>query len=421
MRTLLLPLGLAAAITSSFVSLPARAQVLPPAPGYANAVTEPAGPLTLDAALAFAAGGNFTLSAAGREVDASEGAVMQARVIPNPEIATLVEDTRRASRTSTAQINVPIELGGKRSARIAAAERGREFAQASLGSIRADLRAAVIERFFSVLIAQERVKLAQGSLDIATRGTDVAAKRVAAGKVSPVEETKARVEQANVELELNEATAELQSARQALTALWGNDAPQFSEAQGNLDALPSRPAPEALRAALDESPDIVASRVEIERRQAVIGVERSRQYPDLTISVGAKRDNDANRNMAVIGVSIPLPLFDRNQGNLYEAIRRADKAQDEYLAARIRLGNDLLVASNVLSVSRASAQTLKGTVLPAAEQAYRAATIGFESGKFNYLDVLDAQRTLFQARIRYLGVLARTYQSATTIDRILGR
>lgn len=421
MRTLLLPLGLAAAFTSSFVSLSTHAQALPPAPGYANAVTEPAGPLTLDAALAFAAGGNFTLSAAGREVDASEGAVMQARVIPNPEIATLMEDTRRASRTSTAQINVPIELGGKRSARIAAAERGREFAQASLGSIRADLRAAVIERFFTVLIAQERVKLAQGSLDIATRGTDVAAKRVAAGKVSPVEETKARVEQANVELELNEATAELRSARQALTALWGNDAPQFSEAQGNLDALPSRPAPEALRAALDESPDIVASRVEIERRQAVIGVERSRQYPDLTVSVGAKRDNDANRNMAVIGVSIPLPLFDRNQGNLYEAIRRADKAQDEYLAARIRLGNDLLVASNVLSVSRASAQTLKGTVLPAAEQAYRAATIGFESGKFNYLDVLDAQRTLFQARIRYLGVLARTYQSATTIDRILGR
>ena len=422
MRTLLLPLGLAAVISSSlFFPLSVGAQVLPAATGYAQAVTEPDGPLTLDAALGFAAGGNFTLSAAGREIDASEGAVIQARVIPNPELATLVEDTRRSSRTSTAQINMPIELGGKRSARISAAERGREAAQASLGSIRADLRAAVIERFFSVLIAQERIKLARGSLDIATRGTDVAARRVAAGKVSPVEETKARVEQANVGLELAEATAELQSARQALTALWGNDLPRFSDAQGNLDALPSRPAPDALRAALDESPDIIASRVEIERRQALIGVERSRQYPDLTVSVGAKRDNDIHRNMAVIGVSIPLPLFDRNQGNLYEAIRRADKAQDDYLAARIRLANDLMVASNVLAVSRASAQTLKGTVLPAAEEAYRAATIGFESGKFNYLDVLDAQRTLFQARIRYLGVLSRTYQSATTIDRILGR
>ena len=59
--------------------------------------------------------------------------------------------------------------------------------------------------------------------------------------------------------------------------------------------------------------------------------------------------------------------------------------------------------------------------MAAAEQVYEAATKGFEAGKFNFLDVLDAQRTLFQARIRYLGVLAKTYQSATTIDRILGR
>ncbi|TXI79909.1 MAG: TolC family protein [Cupriavidus sp.] len=432
MRRLLLPLGLAAACSPLFLSSPAAAQNRPdaaagvtttPATAVATGVAtaEPAGPLTLEAALALAAAGNFTLSAAGREVDASEGAIMQARTIPNPELATLVEDTSRSTRTSTALLNIPIELGGKRSARIAAAERGREAAQAALGGIRADLRAAVIEGFFGVLIAQERVRLATGSVDIAARGTDAAARRVAAGKISPVEETKARVEQANAELELAEATAELQSARQALAALWGNATPRFSEAAGDLDALPSRPAPDALRAALDEAPGIVAGRVESERRQALINLERSRQYPDMTLSVGAKRENESNRNMAVIGVSIPLPLFDRNQGNLYEAIRRADKAQDEYLATRIRLTNELSMASNQLSVSRASAQTLKGTVLPAAEQAYRAATTGFEAGKFNYLDVLDAQRTLFQARIRYLGVLARTYQSATTIDRILGR
>lgn len=346
---------------------------------------------------------------------------MQARVIPNPELQTLVEDTRKSTRTSTAQMNIPIELGGKRSARINAAERTRELAQATLAGVRGDIRAQVIESFFSVLIAQERVKLATGSADIAARGAQAASRRVAAGKISPVDETKARVEQANAELELAEATASLQSARQALTALWGNASPQFAEAQGNLDALPSRPAPELLLKELENSPLVAASRAELDRRQALVGVERSRQYPDLTVSLGAKRDTEANRNMAVIGVAIPLPIFDRNQGNLYSAIRQADKAQDEYLANRISLTRNLLMASNQLSVSRASAQTLKQTVLPGAEQAFNAATIGFEAGKFNYLDVLDAQRTLFQARIRYLGVLGQTYQAATTIDRILGR
>ncbi|EKZ98299.1 putative cobalt-zinc-cadmium outer membrane resistance protein [Cupriavidus sp. HMR-1] len=377
--------------------------------------------MTLEAALSLAAGSNFNLSAAAKELDSTEGGIMQARVIPNPELQTLVEDTRKSTRTSTAQMNIPIELGGKRSARINAAERTRELAQATLAGVRGDIRAQVIESFFSVLIAQERVKLATGSADIAARGAQAASRRVAAGKISPVDETKARVEQANAELELAEATASLQSARQALTALWGNASPQFAEAQGNLDALPSRPAPELLQKELENSPLVAASRAELDRRQALVGVERSRQYPDLTVSLGAKRDTEANRNMAVIGVAIPLPIFDRNQGNLYSAIRQADKAQDEYLANRISLTRNLLMASNQLSVSRASAQTLKQTVLPGAEQAFNAATIGFEAGKFNYLDVLDAQRTLFQARIRYLGVLGQTYQAATTIDRILGR
>ncbi|MBP0657231.1 TolC family protein, partial [Mycobacterium tuberculosis] len=76
--------------------------------------------------------------------------------------------------------------------------------------------------FFAVLIAQERIKLASGSVDIAKKGSVAAARRVAAGKISPVEETKAKVEQANAELELDNANAELRSARTALAALWGN-------------------------------------------------------------------------------------------------------------------------------------------------------------------------------------------------------
>ena len=399
MRRLFLPLGLAVAFLSPNFAVAQSDTGTSMVPVFPR---EAAGPLTLEA-------------------DSTEGGIMQARVIPNPELQTLVEDTRKSTRTSTAQMNIPIELGGKRSARINAAERTRELAQATLAGVRGDIRAQVIESFFSVLIAQERVKLATGSADIAARGAQAASRRVAAGKISPVDETKARVEQANAELELAEATASLQSARQALTALWGNASPQFAEAQGNLDALPSRPAPELLQKELENSPLVAASRAELDRRQALVGVERSRQYPDLTVSLGAKRDTEANRNMAVIGVAIPLPIFDRNQGNLYSAIRQADKAQDEYLANRISLTRNLLMASNQLSVSRASAQTLKQTVLPGAEQAFNAATIGFEAGKFNYLDVLDAQRTLFQARIRYLGVLGQTYQAATTIDRILGR
>jgi cobalt-zinc-cadmium efflux system outer membrane protein len=153
----------------------------------------------------------------------------------------------------------------------------------------------------------------------------------------------------------------------------------------------------------------------------MIEVERSKRYPDITFSAGAKRNNELGLTQAIVGVSIPLPVFDRNQGNLYEALKRADKAQDEYQATQVRLAADLRRAANELSVSRTSVQTLRSAILPAAEQAFDAASRGFEAGKFNFLEVLDTQRTLFQARLRYLDLLAMTYQAAANIDRILGR
>ncbi len=230
------------------------------------------------------------------------------------------------------------------------------------------------------------------------------------------------MEQANAELELAEARATLDTARQQLAAQWGSQSPVFASASGDLEALPSRPLPSVLDEALDAAPEMRASQREMARRQAVVNVERSRQYPDVTVSVGAKREYASDRGYyPVLGVSLPLPLFDRNQGNLYTAIRQADKAADETRATRVRLASDLRQASSQLALSRNSALILRQTVLPAAQRAYQAAAQGFEAGKFAYLEVLDAQRTLLQARVRYLGAVAATYQAATAIDRMLGR
>lgn len=118
MRRLFLPLGLAVAFLSPNFAVAQSDTGTSMVPVFPR---EAAGPLTLEAALSLAAGSNFNLSAAAKELDSTEGGIMQARVIPNPELQTLVEDTRKSTRTSTAQMNIPIELGGKRSARINAA------------------------------------------------------------------------------------------------------------------------------------------------------------------------------------------------------------------------------------------------------------------------------------------------------------
>jgi cobalt-zinc-cadmium efflux system outer membrane protein len=407
MRRHVLPLGLAAILLSPFF--------------YSSVQAQPAPALTLEKAQELAASRSFAVSAAQREVDAHDGAVRQAGARPNPALNASVEDTQRATRATTATVDFPIELGGKRTARLGAADRARELAQAELGNVRAELRADVVRAFFGVLVAQERVALTANSAELARRGADAVAKRVAAGKVSPVDETRARVDQANARLEATEAVAELQSARQALAALWGEPELTYGAVQGDLDLVPPQATAADLANELDRSPGLLASRIEVDRRRALVDVERSKGVPDLTVSVGAKRDNDLGRTQAIVGVSIPLPFFDRNEGATYEAAKRAEKASDEFQLTRIRRLSELQHASNRLAVAQASAESLKSTVLPAALQAYDAATKGFEAGKFGFLDVVDAQRSLVQARARYLAALSSAIQAATAIDRLLGR
>lgn len=361
------------------------------------------------------------LAAAGYEVAASAGALDQARRLRNPEAAFTTEDVRRDRATMTAQLNIPLELGGKRGARTRAAEITRDATAQDAAVLQAELRADVTRAFFDLVIAQERLALAQASDSLAAQAESAAARRVQAGKVSPVEQTKAGVARASAAIELRDARADLQVAQRALAAFWGG-ASALPEADGSAETLPTVP-PEARQGAavLENTPRALRARLEIERRQALANVERSKRVPDVTLSVGAKRDSAANNNMAVLGIAVPLPLFDRNQGNQLEALRLADKAFEDYRA--LQLEQNAALAQDVarLDAARTAVQSLRQDVLPGAQRAYDAARIGFDAGKFNFLDVLDAQRTLFQARAQYLAALSRAHQAAAGIDRILGR
>jgi cobalt-zinc-cadmium efflux system outer membrane protein len=411
MRTLLLPLGLAALLLSPLV-----AQAQPATTPLSHVLR-----LTLEQAQDLAATRSFELAAAQREIDASDGGVQQAGARRNPELNATVEDTRSATRTTTTTLGFPLELGGKRAARVSAAERSRDLARAQLAQARAQVRAGVISSYFATVVAQERVKLASDSADLAARAADVVGKRVTAGKTSPVDSTRARVDAANAQLELADARAELNSARQTLATTWGATSPHFDAVDGDVDSVPARAPAADLLQQVETAPSLVSSRIEIDRRMAVVDVERSKAVPDLVVSAGVKRDNELGRTQAVIGLSIPLPLFDRNQGGVYEASRRAEKSRDDYAATRVRLIAEVSQAATQLATAHASLRIIREAVLPAAQQAYDASTTGFEAGKFGFLDVIDAQRSLLQARARYLNTLSSAWQAATAIDRLLGR
>ena len=403
----------------------AFSQGLPPghvvgerAPQAAAAAT--AEPLSLAKAIELALEGNPEVAAAKRQWEATEGQVLQGRSRPNPELAYSLEDARSKTRTQSWQLNLPLELGGKRAARTKAAEKSREQAQAQLAELQATVRANVAAAYFDVLTAQERLVLARDSAALAKSSTDTVSKRVAAGKVSPVEESKARVAEAGVRVELAQAASEQRNALSRLFALLGRiDAP-YTVLEGKAENLPSVPSLADLQPLISSAPGVVLARIEVDRRKALTALEQSKRVPDVTVSVGMQRSNETQRNVLLFGVSVPLPVFDRNQGNLLEALKLEDKARDELQAATVRLHSEVAQARERLSTITAEVQSLQQDVLPGAKSAYDAATIGFENGKFNFLEVLDAQRTYFTAKSQYLKALGEAHRAAADIDRLLG-
>lgn len=423
MRPSFLPLVLAIVL-----AFPLQAAAQTEAPSVATAAPaaahKGASALTLAEAIKLAFEGNPGLRTAMRDIDIAAGELIQAGTRPNPELSFVSEGLKKEQRTRTIQFSQPLELGGKRAARMAAASLGGDIASADLAGYRTSLRADVVTAFFDVVAAQEGYQLALASQQLAQRVSDAAARRVMAGKVSPVEQTRARVAEASSKIELNQAANDLTLSKRRLAATWGSQTPQFDSVVALEMPAQAVPTSNELNNRLPTAPQTLRARLEVDRQEALTKVERSRRIPDVNLIVGTQRDEQLGQigpRRTILGLSIPLPLFDRNQGNVLAALRRADKARDELKAVENRLSTEVAEATARLSVAQSELTILRTDILPGALSAYEAASKGFELGKFSFLDVLDAQRTLFQAKTQYVRALAESHRSAADIDRIIGR
>ncbi|MRW92059.1 TolC family protein [Duganella sp. FT80W] len=373
--------------------------------------------LTLEQAVARTLSTSPELRAAAIDVAIADGAREQAGLRPNPELSLLREGMSSANRTDTIQLSQPLELGGKRSARIQLAEQDQALAEADLGVVRATLRAEVSAAFLQALTAQEHVALARQSLQLASKATHAASRRVAAGKISPLEQTRSSVAEAGAQLELSQAEADAAQARRRLAAFWGSSAP-LDDALQAPDSEPAALPPLAqLQASLDTSPQLRRARQQITREEAQLNLTKAERHPDLTLTVGSKKDQQSTLTQTVVGISVPLPLFNRNQGNMLSALRRVDKARTEAELARLHTTQALADAYQRVTLADQQIAVMRADILPAAQSAFDAAVTGFELGKFGFIDVLDAQRTLFQSRAQYLSALSTRHRALADLQR----
>jgi outer membrane protein, heavy metal efflux system len=386
----------------------------------------PVGELTLRQAVASALVGNPELAVFSGEVRAREAAIVQARLLPNPELdvtaANLGNDVLRDfdGPQATVSLSQIILMGGKRAAGVRVAGLDRDLAAWDYEVKRLDVLTRVAQAFVAVLQAQQGRVLANDLVALAERVVAAVAARVQAGKSSPVEESRARVALGSIGIERERAARELEAARTGLAATWGSTAPRFTKALGRLEDIHPVPAVEDLAGRLRQNPDLARWASELAGREANLDLERRRAVPDLTATLGITHFTETDDSALIAGISIPLPILNRNQGNIRAAHERLAKAMAERRAAEVSITTGLHTAYQRLAGAHAEIAALKAQVLPGAQSAFEAATRGYRLGKFGLLDVLDAQRTLFEAKAQYLRALTDYHQSVAQVERLIG-
>lgn len=380
------------------------------------------GELTLEQALSLAISRNPDMAAAEREIRAREGRLLQAGTRPNPELSGTTENhggdvAKTGGVQSTVGLGQRIELGGDRAARKAAAGAGRDLARWDRESLRLDVASRATRAFVDVLYAQRRVELADQTVRVAEELRSTVAARVEAGKVSPIEETRAEVALASETIERDRAATELLTARSRLAATWGSTNPRFERVLGDLGAIPPLPSLESLGSMLERNPEVARWTAEIAEREAQLRVERARGVQDVTVG-GGYRHFELGTGAFVATVDMPLPLFDRNRGAQIEARERIAKAQEERRSVVVRLRQSVEEAHASQARAESEVRKLREQVVPGAESVYEAVNEGYRLGKFGYMEVLDARRTLAALRAQLVRAQAELQRASADLQRL---
>ncbi len=398
-----------------------------PTDAMPTAFDQPTGSLTLHGALSLALMNNPELAAFSWEVRAREARTLQAGLLPNPEFQFEMENFGGTGAygglgeaETTIGLGQLVELGGKRARRRRLASLERDLAGWDYEARRIGVFAETAGRFADVLAAQERISLNKELVALAEKMVTTVSARVRTGKVSPVDETKAQVALSTSRIDLERSVRELEAARNALSASWGGASPTFEQVAGNLYELPPIPSLDVMDARVSNNPDVARWMIEMERRRASVEVEKAGTIPDPTLTGAVRYLDESNDTVFVVGLTIPMPVFDRNQGNLLEARYRLSKAELERRATVTRIRALLAGAYQALSATYTEAVSLRDEVLPGAEKVFEAVGEAFRQGKLGYLEVLDAQRTLFEAKARYVDALNRFHKAVIDLERLTG-
>ena len=386
--------------------------------------------LTIEEAVRVVIKNNPELKAFEKEIDAGSARIRQEQLLPNPSVFMETEDGSFKSfgfgKTYKSSIGIEqtVPLGGKIGARTAVARKEKEIAILIYENKLRDIVAETKKVFTTILFAQQLVKIVSDNRDIAQKLLDVAKIRVEALAAPETELIKAEIELSGAQISFSNAEFELVQAEQQLHNLMGNVDVKIKNYHGELRrTLPELPAPRIEQIAIASYPELLHAQKTRELAQTQHDLAKADRYPDIDISISTGREHIELENNTVFqwSIALPLPLFNRNQGRIQETRAYVLKAEKEYESSlntiRSKIRRTIILSENSVHQVR----MYEEKVLPNAEKSLELMSEGYKEGKFTYIELLDAQRTLTQTREDYTKLLENLNITAIEIERLTGR
>ncbi len=399
---------------------------LPVAHAGGAANTPPSGGMTLAEALTHAARNRPEIAAYGADSDAAALKLKHAGQPPNPELGLEWDNLggnlpEGDARETTLSLNQPVEIGGKPVARKNRGHAEMLRLRHEQATVWLDIAAEVRMAFLEVLGARERLTLQQEAERIASELAALTHERVAAGELAATEEIRAEARKAETMAETQKQQRLLAEAELGLALVLVEPDTVTVSAAGQLPLEVTIPERQAVLAGIQDSPQLTLRRSEKEVAATGLALEQANAWSDPSLSLAVREISGKDARAVSVGLSIPLPFFQRNQSALAEASATVRKAKTNEEAAARRLKTERIKAHAMLVAADHEARTLRNEVLSRAAEAAEAVREGFRAGKFRYSDVLEASHSLVTVKARHLDAIIDLNRAAIVLDQLLGR
>jgi len=410
----------AALLAAASCASVAHAQAGPPAP------IAQAGPIySLDQAVVAAGGSAPSTSAATAAIEAARAGRTVAGLRPNPVFQGQIENITgsgpyrgvRAAET-TVGFAIPIELGGKRSARVGVANAQLSRAEIQAAIIAADVRLQVTQLYVEAVAAERRVTTARDQARIAGDALRAASVRVQAGRASPLEQQRADVARINAEANVERQLRLSEAARANLARRIGRPIDGRLD-DALLDRLPGAAAyGPAAPVRTVGTLALAAADADFSIADAGVRLARANRVPDINVGPALRRLEATNDTAAVFTVSIPIPVFNNGRAAIAQATAQRTQADALRRVTALDIEQAITDAQAQAANAATTARAASGPALAAAQEAARIARIGYREGKFGQLELLDAERTLAETRVAAIDALANYQNARAQVERL---